>query len=143
MFKYRYILVVVLAWIIAQGLKYIIDSIKKHKMDNIDQLFLPGGMPSAHSATVIALLTEIALCDGIYSSIFGLALLFTAIVIYDAVMVRRSCGEIGATLVSIINNDGRKDVKTPFVARGHMPLEALAGSAIGLIIGIVVFLATK
>lgn len=140
---YKYILVVVLAWIITQGLKYLIDSIKKHRMDSVDQLFMPGGMPSAHSATVVALLVEIALNDGIYSSLFGLALLFTAIVIYDAVMVRRSCGEIGKSVVDIIDKNNIKDVKKPFVAKGHTPLEALVGSIIGLIIGLVVFLATK
>ena len=99
-------------------------------------------MPSAHSATVAALLTVIALKDGIHSGLFGVATLFAAIVMYDAVMVRRSSGEQGHAIQELIKEQ-KSSVKLPRAAKGHEPFEVLVGASLGVVIGLVVFLATK
>ncbi len=137
-----YLLAALAAWVVAQGLKYIISSIKsKNLSSSRRQLYLSGGMPSAHSATVIALLVVIGYKDGIGSALFGLAALFAAIVMYDAVMVRRSSGEQGAALVALILAQKNKTI-LPRVAKGHSPAEVLVGAAVGLIVGVVVYYAT-
>lgn len=137
-----YIIAGISAWLVAQLLKYIVASIKSRSPRHLRQLYLSGNMPSAHSATVVAIATMIAFIDGVDSGLFALAAIFAAVVMYDAVMVRRSSGEQGAALLAYF-----KEIKTkivpPRVAKGHTPLEVLAGSGLGLMVAIVVFLATR
>ena len=137
-----YIIAIILGWVVAQGLKYIIIAVKDKTLNGLRHLYLSGNMPSAHSATVAALLTVIALKDGVDSGLFGLATLFTAIVMYDAMMVRRSSGEQGYAIQQLIREQKSK-VKIPRVAKGHEPLEVAVGGLIGVLIGVVVFFATK
>lgn len=137
-----YILAIITGWVVAQGLKYLIIAVKERSLQSVRHLYLSGNMPSAHSATVVALVTMIALRDGVQSGLFGLATLFAAIVMYDAVMVRRSSGEQGYAIQQLIKEQGSK-VKLPRAAKGHEPLEVFVGAALGVLIGLVVFLATK
>jgi uncharacterized protein len=137
-----YIISIAIGWIVAQGLKYVIIAIKGRTLSGFRHLYLSGNMPSAHSATVAALLTVIAMKDGIGSGLFGLAALFATIVMYDAVMVRRSSGEQGFAIQELIKEQ-KSSVKIPRAAKGHEPLEVLVGASLGVLIGVVVFLATK
>lgn len=132
-----YLIAAIVAWIVAQGLKYILASIKS-KTFSRRQLYLSGGMPSAHSASVIALLVVIGLRDGIETPLFALATLFAGIVMYDAVMVRRSSGEQGDSLTQLIK-ETKSSVRIPRSAKGHTPMEVIVGSLIGFLIGLVVF----
>ena len=137
-----YILAAAFSWVVAQGLKYIVASIKGKQPGSLRQLYLSGSMPSAHSASVIALLVVIGFKDGVDSAIFGLALLFAAVVMYDAVMVRRSSGEQGAALRGLFHSL-KVDPVAPFrTAKGHTPLEVLGGVVVGIVVGIVVYLVT-
>lgn len=129
------------AWLIAQGCKYIIASVKAKSLRQFRQLYLSGNMPSAHSATVVALVTTIGLIDGFSTPLFALALTFAAVVMYDSVMVRRSSGEQGTALITLFTQMKSK-ITLPRVAKGHSPLEVLVGAILGAIIGVVVFLAT-
>jgi len=125
------------AWLIAQSTKYVLVTIKNKKLDNVNRLYLSGGMPSAHSATTTAMLTSIGILNGVDSAIFALAGLMTAIVIYDAIMVRRSSGEQGIAIAKLIEEQKSK-VEIPFLALGHNWIEALVGSILGIAIGVVV-----
>lgn len=136
-----YLLSAAIAWLVAQGLKYLTLSIKSHSFMDLRQLYLSGNMPSAHSATSVALLVVIAGKDGIDSAIFGLAALFTAVVMYDAVMVRRSSGEQGKAILALLAQQ-KSTITKPRVAKGHTPIEVVAGAVVGAIVGFVVFLAT-
>ncbi|KAL5200089.1 hypothetical protein ABZP36_021292 [Zizania latifolia] len=51
-----------------------------------------GGMPSTHSAAVVAVASSLGLERGFADSIFGMSVVFTAIVMYDAQGVRREVG---------------------------------------------------
>ncbi|KAH0466546.1 hypothetical protein IEQ34_003784 [Dendrobium chrysotoxum] len=51
-----------------------------------------GGMPSTHSAAVVAAATSIGLERGFSDSIFGMSLVFASVVMYDAQGVRREVG---------------------------------------------------
>lgn len=136
-----YIVAIILGWIIAQGAKYIIVAIKGRTLSAFRYLYLSGSMPSAHTATVVSLLTVIALKDGIQSGLFALALLFASIVMYDAIMVRRSSGEQGVAIQQLIKEQG-SSVPIPRAAKGHTPVEVAVGALLGAVIGSVVFLAT-
>jgi len=137
-----YIIAIIAGWLIAQGLKYIIVAMKERRFDQLRQLYLSGNMPSAHTATVIALVVLIGLREGFGSALFALAALFASIVMYDAVMVRRSSGEQGIAIQQLIKEQKSK-VAMPRAAKGHTPVEVLAGAVLGAVIGVVVFLATK
>jgi len=137
-----YLIAIACAWLVAQGLKYVVSGLKNHSFKNsLSQLYLSGNMPSAHSAAVTALLTVIGAKDGVNSAIFGLAALFSAIVMYDAVMVRRSSGEQGKAITEMIKITKSK-IDLPRVAKGHTPIEVVAGALVGLTIGFIVILAT-
>jgi acid phosphatase family membrane protein YuiD len=137
-----YIIAVLAGWLIAQGVKYLIVAIKQRSFDHVRQLYLSGNMPSAHTATVMALVTMVAMRDGITSGLFGVVALLAGIVMYDAVMVRRSSGEQGMAIQQLIRESGSK-VPLPRAAKGHKPLEVAVGALLGIGIGLVVFLATK
>ena len=136
-----YILSILVGWVVAQRLKYVIVAVKTADVRNLRPLYLSGNMPSAHTATVVALVTVIALKDGLDSGLFGLAALFAGIVMYDAIMVRRSVGEQGKAIQKLINEQKSK-VAIPRAAKGHTPIEVAVGAGLGLLIGYVVFITT-
>jgi len=134
-----YIVAIVAAWIVAQGSKFLIASVKQWGTIDVRQLYLSGNMPSAHTATVVALVTIIGLKDGVATGTFAIAMLFAAIVMYDAVMVRRSTGEQGTAIEALIKEQ-KSRVKVPRAAKGHRPLEVAVGVLVGLVSGLFVFL---
>lgn len=138
-----YIIAIIAGWVIAQGMKYILVAIKNRNFDHFRQLYLSGNMPSAHSATSVALCVMVGLRDGTNSALFAIAALLAGIVMYDAVMVRRSSGEQGIAIHALIALAKNKDIALPRAARGHTPLEVAVGALLGMIIGLVVFLATR
>ncbi len=141
-FVSSYLITVFVAWFGAHIVKYLISysKDKTHKFGS--DLFTSGGMPSSHSATAMALTTLIGLKDGIDSGLFGLATLFTLIVMYDATKVRRSTGEQGLAIQQLIKEQ-HSAVKLPRAAQGHTPLEVAIGACLGVLIGAVVFLSTR
>lgn len=137
-----YLIAIAAGWIVAQGAKYVLAAVKNRSLAGIRQLYLSGNMPSAHSSTTVALVTIIALRDGLQSGLFALALLMAGIVMYDAMMVRRSSGEQGEAIQRLIKEQNSK-VAIPRAAKGHTPVEVAVGAILGSIIGLVVFLATN
>lgn len=132
-----YIVAAGLGWIVAQLGKYVIASVKHKGLASYRQLYLSGHMPSAHSATTVALLVVVGAIDGVGSAVFGVAFLLTTVVLYDAMMVRRSSGEQGVALTALLKEQKSK-VPYPRVAMGHTPLEVAAGSLLGLLVGLIV-----
>ena len=132
-----YLVAIAAAWIVAQGAKYIVRAVREKSLRHVRQLYLSGSMPSAHSASVVALLVVVAAFDGINSAVFAVAALLAAIVMYDAVMVRRSSGEQGVALKELLLEQKSK-VVAPRVAKGHTPLEVAIGALVGLIVALVV-----
>ncbi len=132
-----YLLVVALGWIVAQGLKYVFAVIKTRRIGNFRQFYTSGNMPSSHSACVVGLATVVGIIDGLDSALFGIAFLFAMVVMYDAVMVRRSSGEQGVAIQELIKL-GKAKIVVPRAAKGHTPLEVLAGAVLGVLLGIFV-----
>lgn len=137
-----YLIAIVVAWLAAHVIKYAIATLQHQELDFTHQLFISGGMPSSHAATSVAVWTVVLLVDGPESAVFGLATLVTLIICYDAVKVRRSVGEQGEAIQALIKH-GKAKVGLPRAARGHTPLEVVAGALLGVLVGYVVFIATK
>ena len=68
----RILTVSLLAWFVAQVLKTLINFILLGKFQ-LERMWGDGGMPSAHSATVCAMVIATARCEGVDSAIFAVA----------------------------------------------------------------------
>lgn len=147
--QYIYIVTPLIAWMIAQAGKHVFVRYNRRRKvidqpagQSVMALIPSGGMPSAHSATVVALATIIGLRVGFDSPIFAVALLFVAVVMYDAMMVRYSSGEQGEAILAILKHL-KTNIPKPKVARGHLLSEVIVGALIGIVVATVVFLITK
>ncbi|MBU2535848.1 MAG: divergent PAP2 family protein [Chloroflexi bacterium] len=127
----------VCAWALAQSIKVLIGLIRKRQID-LRYFVSTGGMPSAHSATVSALATAVAMVEGISSVAFGISVILAVIVMYDAAGVRQSVSRQAIILNRIIAElrDRRPIAELEHDLRvyiGHTPFQVIVGSAIGII----------
>lgn len=136
---YRYIIVPFFTWVAIQIFKVIWDLVTTKKF-NFKRVLGAGGMPSAHSAVVIALTTMVGRSQGTTSPMFGIVLIFSLVVMYDATGVRREAGKQAHLLNEIINTPGlsQVQVKEKLVeALGHTPIQVFVGALVGFIIGMI------
>lgn len=131
-----YLIAVTAGWAIAQLLKYGLYAYKHKSFKDTSWLYQSGGMPSSHAAITMALVTAVALKDGIESGLFAIAFVFAAIVMYDAMQVRRSSGEQGIALRKLLKQ--AKTTHFPHHALGHTPAEVAVGAAIGIAVAAIV-----
>ena len=126
---------VVLALTAAQGLKMLFIVVRHRQRLHLEDFVVTGGMPSAHSATVTALCLSILWTEGWRSSTFVLSAVLAVVVIRDALGVRRTAGEEGKTINSIIR---LAHVRTPPVhySLGHTPTEVAVGIVIGALVAL-------
>lgn len=146
-----------LAWLLAQVIKVVRQSIKNKKI-NFYSFIASGGMPSSHTALVVALSTRVALNTGIDSIYFAICAVFSFIIMYDAAGVRRAVGIQAQKLNKLILNSddyAEADIieRCSFKDKlkgsdahnknfgeilGHTPLEVLGGLMLGLVVGALV-----
>ena len=129
-----------IAWLIAQGLKVLIELIITKRI-NWGLLFQAGGMPSSHSALVSAAALSAGLVYGFDSASFSVAAVLAMIVIYDATGVRRESGRQAVLINSIIEELSKGKIPPQEKLKemlGHTPGEALLGTLLGLLIGFLV-----
>ncbi len=137
--KYIFVATPIIAWFVSQILKVIFYLVAEHQL-NVAKLFDIGGMPSSHAAMVVSLATIIGLKEGVGSPLFGLSLIFAAIVIYDATNLRRASGEHAQTLNRIIPDLLKGKIIQPYEFKalyetlGHNPVEVLVGSILGFLL---------
>lgn len=130
-----YIAVPIAAWLVAQLLKYLLAGLQNGAaFADPRLLYKSGDMPSSHAAIIVALLVVVGVRDGFGTGLFGVVVTLAGIVLYDAVNVRRAVGEQGAVLQKLAKQAAQKH--TFFNAKGHTPLEVLAGSTIGVAVSV-------
>nr|WP_297762987.1 divergent PAP2 family protein [uncultured Butyrivibrio sp.] len=129
-------------WLSAQFLKTLIY-ILVNKEFNAERLLGDGGMPSSHSATVMALVTSTAFYYSFSSFEFAVSAIMALIVMHDAMGVRRETG----IQAKVINNmmDWFQEMNSDIPVEqklkefvGHTPLQVFFGAILGIVIGIVV-----
>lgn len=144
------------SWMSAQVIKTLLTLIQYREL-RLERLFGAGGMPSAHSALVCSVTMGIAKLEGVDSPLFALTLCFAAVVMYDAMGVRRAAGEQAKVLNKMIFSfkdinkifdflneeiEEEFDQNTDNIIRqkelkeflGHTPLEVLGGALLGLVV---------
>ena len=128
------------AWMIAQTIKFVSKYINTHEID-FHCFVSTGGMPSAHSASVSALATSIAIRAGLDSPIFAVTLAFAAVVMFDAQSVRRAAGQQARLLNQIVQELFKEHhLSTHKLGEflGHTRLEVFAGMTLGVVIAFVI-----
>lgn len=132
---------VIAAAVIAQGLKFFIYWGRYKKAELSVLVFEPGGMPSTHAAIVTALTTTLYL-RRVDTTVFAVSLIFSLIVLADAIGVRREAGETARRInqmVGLMKGLRAHGVTTVHEVLGHTPLQALAGVVIGLLVALFFF----
>mgnify|MGYP000730159815 CR=1 FL=1 len=131
-----------LGWLVAQVLKTIINFILLGKFQ-LERMWGDGGMPSAHSATVCAMVIATGRCVGVDSAIFAVASVVAIITMHDAMGVRHETGEQAKVLNQMIDQWIEVSEKNaPFLQNmhlkemvGHTPLQVVAGVLVGAAVG--------
>ena len=92
-------------------------------------------MPSSHAASVAALSTWVGLHHGFRSTLFGVTLFFSLIVMYDAAGLRRAAGRQAAILNRLMEEHfahPEAGAQRLMELLGHTPLEVLVGAVLGV-----------
>lgn len=134
----RYFWVPLLTGFFAQLLKALLFAIQRRRFD-FRWLITTGGMPSSHSASVMALSTLVGLREGWDSPLFGVTLYFSVIVMYDAAGLRRAAGKQAAVLNRIVDELSRTHAvpqERLMELLGHTPMEVLVGALLGVVVGV-------
>ena len=136
----NYILIsAILGWMMAQFLKLFTGLLTERKF-SLKLMFSNGGMPSSHSATVMALCSACAVKEGFASPYFAISVVLAVIVMNDALGVRYETGEQAKILNKITKelfsgssaeiNTGLKELV------GHTPFQVFMGAVLGIVVGI-------
>lgn len=108
--------------------------------------FNSGGMPSSHTAMMVALTTACLQKYGWNNPYFCISATVTLIIMYDAAGVRREAGQHAAVLnelTTILQNTAVQELPNSQIAIsnyplnemiGHKPIEVFGGVLIGLIV---------
>ncbi|MBR3742981.1 MAG: divergent PAP2 family protein [Clostridia bacterium] len=132
-----------ISWAVAQFIKVLITLWLDKKLD-WRRCFGMGGMPSSHTAFVVSLTMAIAFQDGAASTAFAISFALAAVVIYDAMGVRRETGRQGEVLNQIINHvlvEGKPITEKQLKELvGHSPLEVLGGLVVAVPITLLLML---
>lgn len=129
-----------IAAFIAQFIK-VIFYYMKNKRINFKIMTETGGMPSSHSAFVIALSTSVGIIYGFDAVEFAMALGYAFIVMYDAAGLRRSTGKIASQLNKVVDEiweqrpPHSKDKLIELL--GHTPLEVTMGALLGFSLALI------
>jgi hypothetical protein len=123
-------------WAVAQSIKTTIGIIDKRHFD-FRWFVGSGGMPSSHSAGVIALSMAVGNTYGFSSPLFAVCISFSFITMFDAQGVRRQCGKQASALNTILDDVyAQKGIQLDPLKElfGHTPVEVIAGGTIGVIV---------
>jgi acid phosphatase family membrane protein YuiD len=126
---------------LAQIFKFILGYFKNHRWDWV-LLLRAGGMPSSHSALVAGVAHSLGLTQGFGSPYFALAFVLAVVVIYDATGIRRQAGKhahiINKMITELASGHPLKQEQLREVL-GHTPLEALAGTILGILVAQLIY----
>ncbi len=131
-----------IAWVLAQILKTATDTLMNRSFSP-ERLVGSGGMPSSHSSIVCALTMSSALVYGLSSFQVAISFVLAAVVMYDAIGVRRETGK-QARLLNLILEQGIFDLDPDEFQEslkeliGHTPFQVLVGAILGVIVALVV-----
>ena len=131
----RTVWVPVLIWFAVQLWKVISPLIFRRKLD-LSLLWATGGMPSSHSALVVALAITVGIETGFDSPLFAVSAVLAMIVMYDAAGVRQAAGKqaekINLIVEELLNGHPLNEEHLRELL-GHTPLQVVVGAVVGFV----------
>ena len=144
-FQNKVLIAVMAAWILAQALKIPTEYLRSRKW-MWAMFFAAGGMPSSHTALMVAGTLSVGLYYGIDNPLFAIAVGVTMIIAHDAAGVRRQAGKhaerINLLFDELLHGHMWSEDELKEVI-GHTPLEVIGGIILGLLVGFVQWLIWK
>lgn len=143
LFSNHVLFAALIGWFLAQGLKIPIHFLVEHEW-NFSRFHGSGGMPSSHSAMVVAASLMIGAMSGFDSTVFAVSVVIACIVMYDATGVRRETGK-QATVINqilrdvLVNGKPISDAELKELV-GHKPIEVAGGALVGILVAVVYML---
>ncbi|MGI6432512.1 MAG: divergent PAP2 family protein [Sphaerochaetaceae bacterium] len=104
--------------------------------------FSTGGMPSSHTAMVVALSTSIFITEGPASLAFAISLTFSLIVMHDSMGIRQAAGKQAkvinewSRILAQLHEDGQFTPENLKTMLGHSFTQVVGGTVVGLASGI-------
>ena len=132
------LIVAIVAWSMAQFSKLLIILLRERRLD-LPNFMSAGGMPSSHSAVVVALATRVGMNDGVASTTFAIAAIFASVVLYDAAGIRRAVSiqaRILNRMLEEVIEYQRLNERRLLELLGHTPFEVFVGSLLGLLVAL-------
>ena len=129
-----------IAWFGAQGFKVLYTAFKFKRLD-LERIMGSGGMPSSHTASIVAATFAIGNHYGFDHPSFGLGVVVAFIIMYDAAGVRMAAGKQAKVIKMILKELGEHRFKIDEELKellGHTYLEVFVGMVLGIIIGFLV-----
>jgi len=137
----EYIVIPIATLAICQFVKFVVESVTARRI-KWGRLFNgTGGMPSSHTAFATSITTVVGWGVGFLTPLFGVCMVFTGIVMYDAMGLRRESGKQAARINQLIDavfetQDGFERLKEEL---GHRPMEVVVGFIAGVVIATVAY----
>jgi acid phosphatase family membrane protein YuiD len=134
-----------LAWVLAQAAKIIINFLFEKKWD-FHLLVSSGGFPSSHTAIVSALAISIGKVEGWNSALFATSVALAVIVMYDAAGVRRAAGNHARVINYLVElmkqfqaDRSAENLQEERLKEliGHTPFEVFGGAILGCAIALI------
>ena len=121
------ILAPIIAWAVSQILKTVTYLVVEKEFV-FKRIISDGGMPSAHSATVISLAGMCGWTQGFDSAAFAIAMILAVVIMRDAVGVRRESG-INASAIKLLADRSNKELDAPRICKSlHLTLRLVLKS---------------
>jgi uncharacterized protein len=142
-FQNKVLICIVVAWAIAQFSKPFVQYLRTREW-SWSWFFSAGGMPSTHSAIIVAATTAIGIRMGLASPEFALGVAVSMVILYDAAGVRRQAGEHARVINAIIDDLSHgHPLKEENLKEllGHTPGEVAVGFVVGLVTAILMMTA--
>lgn len=130
MVDWNVFLSVFVAVLLIQILKFLLMR-KKNEDPELSDMWVDGGVISAHSGAVSALTMAVYLSEG-FSNLFFVSLIFAGIVLRDAFGVRKLARENAKIL-------NKKFKLKKEIREGHSMLEVIRGVVLGVVVAVVIF----
>lgn len=127
-----------IAWFLSQGIKVCVSIIRFKKFD-LERVMGSGGMPSSHTASVMAATFTAGEIYGYDQAVFGLGLVVSLIIMYDAAGVRMAAGKQAKVINRIVKELGEHRFSFDENLKellGHTYFEVLVGAIMGIVIAL-------
>lgn len=138
----KVLIAVMTAWLLAQALKIPTEYLRSRRW-MWAMFFAAGGMPSSHTALMVAGTLAVGLYHGFDNPLFAISVGVTMIIAHDAAGVRRQAGKhaerINLLVGELLHGHTLKEEELKEVI-GHTPLEVIGGIILGLLVAIVQWL---